>query len=983
MDTLPAHRALKTDLHLACVRGPDLGCVVPVEDNVVVGRGRFGICDPYCSREAGVLETNGRRAGMAYFRPRSGRPRRLTRHARLRIGTNTWEVRGRPQRLAWPGERQKAPSSNRFAALRWLMPLFMVLFVLRLAPRPAIPWIGAVLLVTVGLGAYVWRRMGKKWDEARLLLTVANRGAPVPSAANQSGTGESTDQLLVLERPGSSRKQKIQDIGSSAVAVVGRGEGHQQWIRAQAWVLGVDLDVGLFSDLSEVPTATSLVVGAREVGSKSWSQQMRGVLAADSGLPTLVRLTDLLGAPDAELLAKSWRSGGAGAARAPGHPNLAAHRAEKVVPVSGPMTSAGDLIAPVGITEEGLMEVNLTADGPHALIVGGTGSGKSEFLSTLILSLAHSNTPDDLRFALIDFKGGAGLSHLSGLPHVEHCISDLDGPRVAWLLRALDGALQRRKRAMAEIGARSWDEGRDLHQTASHLVGPRLVVVVDEFQVLSEAHPDLMDRLTKLAAQGRSLGFHLVLASQRPSGAVTPTLRSTLDLRVALRCTEDRDSIEVLGDSAAAELPRIPGRAIVGTTVAQCALADQAEEWVEAITLAWQSLVAQAVGDPEAQGGWVIPAALPERLQNQPGVLGLFEPTGGGDAQELRDGQQSVGIYGPVSHEQELAQMALHWVQPASTVWIGDEPLGFVADQQIGTLEDWEITVIPSADLGGAARALARIAANQLDAQVVVIRGLSKLLARLESAGGVEQVSELWRRLTRPDGSVRVVVTDVKPRPDLNGPQVTILRLPARQSLLGAALSPVLPTLVPGSSGTPVTRPMDLEQFVSPVWGRVLVTGMLPEATVWAQITLPAPPPPPPPPGSAPVSTPARRRARVKPAPVLEPGTVVLEPPICNAPLADALHALRATGRYTLMGADSWPHLTTETKPILALEAPREVLRLLAAKFPADGVWLQASFPLPTGSAVLTGRREVQFLNKDEVMAAVRNAGSVALEQAA
>ena len=331
-------------------------------------------------------------------------------------------------------------------------------------------------------------------------------------------------------------------------------------MRAQAWALGWDLDVGLFAGLSEIPTTTSLVVEAMNIGSKSWTRQIRQILSAKDSLPDLVHLTELLGPPSARQVADLWRAGAAeaGAPRCDGvraRSSQAGALGDGAAEAGASACAGVGLVAPVAVSDEGVVEVDLAPDGPHALVVGGTGSGKSEFLSTLILSLARTYSPEDVRFVFIDFKGGAGLAHLDGLPHVEHCISDLDGPQVAWLLRALDGALQRRKRTMAELGARSWDEARALEGTSTQIVGPRLVVVVDEFQVLSETHPDLMDRLTKLAAQGRSLGFHLVLASQRPSGAVTPTLRSTLDLRVALRCTEERDSIEVLGSTAAAALP--------------------------------------------------------------------------------------------------------------------------------------------------------------------------------------------------------------------------------------------------------------------------------------------------------------------------------------------------------------------------------------------------------------------------------------------
>lgn len=113
--------------------------------------------------------------------------------------------------------------------------------------------------------------------------------------------------------------------------------------------------------------------------------------------------------------------------------------------------------------------------GPHALVVGGTGAGKSEFLTTFALSHALSYSPDALRMILIDFKGGAGLDHLSTLPHVEHSLSDLDATQIPWLLRSLGAVLRTRKRQMQGEGVRSWADWK---------VPSRLLVLVDEFHVL-------------------------------------------------------------------------------------------------------------------------------------------------------------------------------------------------------------------------------------------------------------------------------------------------------------------------------------------------------------------------------------------------------------------------------------------------------------------------------------------------------------------
>lgn len=307
--------------------------------------------------------------------------------------------------------------------------------------------------------------------------------------------------------------------------------------RGQAWAVGADLEVGLFEALGQTPTSTSLVVPARPVGSASWSKQMGRALSPRDALESLVHFSDVVGRPAPASIHNEW-------ARA---------------------TKRSELVATVGKGSSGNVHLDFGKEGPHALVVGGTGSGKSEFLSTMVLSLAatpppmtcvsSSLTSREVR-ALITwrtcltwstpFQTWTGrVSHGFYAPSTKLC-NDARGP---WLFWARAPGV-RRGRSADLRAAVEWVRLR---------LDPALMVVVDEFQILSEAHPDLMDRLAELAAQGRSLGFHLVLASQRPGGAITPALRSTLDLRVALRCTEKRDSVEVIGIGDAAELCAFPG----------------------------------------------------------------------------------------------------------------------------------------------------------------------------------------------------------------------------------------------------------------------------------------------------------------------------------------------------------------------------------------------------------------------------------------
>lgn len=213
----------------------------------------------------------------------------------------------------------------------------------------------------------------------------------------------------------------------------------------------------------------------------------------------------------------------------------------------------------IGADQTGSVTLDLDAHGPHLLVAGTTGSGKSALLETLILGLAYEHSPADLAIALIDFKGGAGLRHCMRLPHVVGCLTDLDRHLAERALVALGAELEHRKRAVAGAGHSSFAEWE-----AAGDAPPRLLVVADEYQEIAQHHRDFMPHLARLAAQGRSLGLHLVLATQRPAGAVTPEIRANVTTTVALRVASVSESQDLLGSGDAARLPiDAPGRAII------------------------------------------------------------------------------------------------------------------------------------------------------------------------------------------------------------------------------------------------------------------------------------------------------------------------------------------------------------------------------------------------------------------------------------
>ncbi|GAB3164822.1 hypothetical protein GCM10027059_21580 [Myceligenerans halotolerans] len=235
---------------------------------------------------------------------------------------------------------------------------------------------------------------------------------------------------------------------------------------------------------------------------------------------------------------------------------------------AGPRT--GSWAVPLGRATTGTVTWDLVTDGPHLLVAGTTGSGKSELLRALVLGLALQHPPQHLILGLIDFKGGAGLGALTGLPHVVGQVTDLDAALAARALAGLRAELRRRKAVLAEQGV------ADVAALAPGVV-PRLVVVVDEFRALTDELPELLPGLVRIAAQGRSLGVHLVLATQRPAGAVSADVRANVTARLALRVTDPLESRDVVDCPDAAALPvDRPGRAVLrigsGTpAVLQCA----------------------------------------------------------------------------------------------------------------------------------------------------------------------------------------------------------------------------------------------------------------------------------------------------------------------------------------------------------------------------------------------------------------------------
>lgn len=280
----------------------------------------------------------------------------------------------------------------------------------------------------------------------------------------------------------------------------------------------------------------------RDVVDDAWLDRLGRALAPirdvstedlSSSLPAASRLLDVLGlpVPDGEALTRRWSGGG---------------RTTRAV---------------IGEGLDGPFTVDVRADGPHGLVAGTTGSGKSELLQTIIASLSVGNRPDEFNFVLIDYKGGAAFKDCQHLPHTVGMVTDLDGHLTSRALESLGAELRRREHQLARADAKDIEDYLAAKGPDDEPM-PRLLIIIDEFAALVAELPDFVNGLVDVARRGRSLGVHLILATQRPAGVVNAEIKSNTNLRIALRVTDANDSEDVIESKVAAEIPKsFPGRA--------------------------------------------------------------------------------------------------------------------------------------------------------------------------------------------------------------------------------------------------------------------------------------------------------------------------------------------------------------------------------------------------------------------------------------
>lgn len=233
-----------------------------------------------------------------------------------------------------------------------------------------------------------------------------------------------------------------------------------------------------------------------------------------------------------------------------------------------PNKSIASLIGWRGKSDHVYWDLHERAHGPHALVGGTTGSGKSEFLTTYLIGLAINFSPEDVGMLIIDWKGGGIANTLDRLPHFMGAVTNLDGAGTARALASIKAELNKRQREFAVYGVNSinaymtlykqrHDPKPDVKYPTKPL--PHLVLVSDEFAELKANVPEFLDELTSVARIGRSLGVHLILATQKPSGVVNDQIEANSTSKIALKMAGEQDSNELLKTTDAAHITN-PGR---------------------------------------------------------------------------------------------------------------------------------------------------------------------------------------------------------------------------------------------------------------------------------------------------------------------------------------------------------------------------------------------------------------------------------------
>ena len=448
--------------------------------------------------------------------------------------------------------------------------------------------------------------------------------------------------------------------------------------------------------------------------------------------------------------------------------------------------SRASLACAVARRAGGILTLDLVADGPHAVIGGTTGSGKSELLISWVLAMAAGHGPDEVNFLLVDFKGGSSFTAVQRLPHSVGLVTDLDASSAGRALASLSAELRYRERALAQAAV------REIGELTGDARMPRLVIVVDEFAAMVSDFPDLHQLFVDIAARGRSLGVHLILCTQRPAGVVRDAVLANCALRLSLRVNNRADSVALLGTGAAAQLPRYPlGRGLVSIAggeaeLVQIALAGARD--CERIGAAWSPI--------PLRRPWCEP--LPARITAQE----LPQSTASGMAFGLSDlpdeQRQEAAVFDPDRHG-NLIVLGGH----------GSGKTGVLAAMQSGDSEglvDWLPTDLEIA-WDAMTAYLSAVRSSSAGRRLLLLDDVDVLLGRYPEEYQHAFV-ELLTSLVRESGGagVHVVLTAQRLPGGLQGigalcDSRLILRLPNREEyLLAGGEGDFTPEVPPGGA---------------------------------------------------------------------------------------------------------------------------------------------------------------------------------------
>ncbi|WP_166404668.1 FtsK/SpoIIIE domain-containing protein [Labedella endophytica] len=550
--------------------------------------------------------------------------------------------------------------------------------------------------------------------------------------------------------------------------------------RSRATGTDADLRIVIAPSVADLPSSCTEIVECRSPLRVVWRR-------ADS-LDEVEAVPEPVSVPDATRFSTAMASDAVALGMSPRSSEPPSSLRFDELPLADVRPGRG-LAVPIGATAHGPLVVDLVGDGPHAVIGGTTGSGKSELLITWATSLAASTTPEHLSLLLFDFKGGATFGEVVGLPHVVGLVTDLDEATADRALASLRAELRQRERLLHEAGV------RDLKDARPGSIA-RLVIVVDEFAAMIESFPDLHGVFVDLAARGRSLGVHLVLCTQRPAAAVRDGVLANCDIRISLRVNNAGDSIAVVGTPDAAALPSSqPGRVVASLAGRPPLLAQ-----VAATTATDVQGVGRAASGSTSRRPWLDP--LPARV----GLDTLDRPETGfvlGRFDLPAEQSQPTAVYDPASDGHMLV---------LGSSGRGSSTLLDVLEEQ--RVDGWSVVRIPTDPEGAwdalqelSARSLSATASTPVERCLVLLDDLDVLIARWGEEYGRSARTALVEVLrSGPAGGVYVVLTahrataDVLVLGDLVGSTVRLGSTSRNEHVLsGAESSSFRPDRRPGS----------------------------------------------------------------------------------------------------------------------------------------------------------------------------------------